>query len=252
METTVTRFTVSPNVCSATSDDGTTILDIEQGKLYSATGVGSVIWSKLMAAPAGMPMNAIITELQKDFDNVPLQQIERDAECFVTQLKKKGVIQASDRKSESHVNNRGSRIVKSSVSLISLAVNFLLKLKLNVPAAYLLLIASDLMLKLGSFRSLHYAIKSWPLASEFNSLSKIAPATCTAIENACTYYPKQAVCLQRSVVATCMLRYYGVPAQLVIGVRKMPFYSHAWVEVEGVVVNDHEQVQTYFSVLSRS
>jgi hypothetical protein len=52
------------------------------------------------------------------------------------------------------------------------------------------------------------------------------------------FYWKPVLCLQRSVVTARMLRNRGVDARLVIGYRPSPFFSHAWVEVDGRVVND--------------
>jgi hypothetical protein len=72
-----------------------------------------------------------------------------------------------------------------------------------------------------------------------------------AVEEACVWYVKRAPCLQRSAVATRLLRRYGVPAELVVGYRPLPFESHAWVEVNGVVVNDLPQYQRAFAVLDR-
>lgn len=72
-----------------------------------------------------------------------------------------------------------------------------------------------------------------------------------AVDEACVWYAKRAACLQRSVVATRLLRRYGWPAELVIGYRPTPFESHAWVEVAGTVVNDRPQYQKFFAVLER-
>lgn len=72
-----------------------------------------------------------------------------------------------------------------------------------------------------------------------------------AVEEACVWYVKRAACLQRSVVATWLLRRHGVPAEMIIGCRPLPFESHAWVEVEGRVVNDRPQYQKAFTVLDR-
>jgi hypothetical protein len=72
-----------------------------------------------------------------------------------------------------------------------------------------------------------------------------------AIDEACVWYVKRAACLQRSVVATWLMRRHGVPATLVIGCRSLPFESHAWVEVDGAVVNDRAQYPRVFTVLDR-
>jgi hypothetical protein len=38
---------------------------------------------------------------------------------------------------------------------------------------------------------------------------------------------------------------------MVIGVQPLPFSAHAWVEVEGIVVNDKLYTPGLYSVLSR-
>jgi hypothetical protein len=72
-----------------------------------------------------------------------------------------------------------------------------------------------------------------------------------AVDEACVWYVKRCPCLQRSVVATWLLRRAGAPAELVIGYRPIPFESHAWVEIDAVVVNDRPQYQKAFQVLDR-
>jgi hypothetical protein len=60
---------------------------------------------------------------------------------------------------------------------------------------------------------------------------------CNAVLLATCLYWKPVLCLQRSVCAVRLLRSYGIAAKLVIGYRPAPFLSHAWVEVDGQVVN---------------
>lgn len=72
-----------------------------------------------------------------------------------------------------------------------------------------------------------------------------------AVEEACVWYVKRAACLQRSAVTAWLLRRRGVKAELVIGYRAIPFEAHAWVEVDGRVVNDRPQYQKFFAVLDR-
>jgi len=62
-------------------------------------------------------------------------------------------------------------------------------------------------------------------------------AICNAVLLATCLYWKPVLCLQRSVCAVRLLRKYGIAAKLVIGYRPAPFFSHAWVEVDGRVVN---------------
>jgi hypothetical protein len=66
----------------------------------------------------------------------------------------------------------------------------------------------------------------------------IEPAICDAVRLASCLYWKPVLCLQRSLCTARLLRTHGVAARLVIGYRAVPFFSHAWVEANGRVVND--------------
>lgn len=72
-----------------------------------------------------------------------------------------------------------------------------------------------------------------------------------AVDEACVWYGKRVYCLQRSAICTWLLRRQGIAAELVIGYRPVPVDSHAWVEVDGTVVNDRPQYQKFFRVLDR-
>jgi hypothetical protein len=72
-----------------------------------------------------------------------------------------------------------------------------------------------------------------------------------AVDEACVWYIRRVACLQRSVVTTWLLRRHGINGELVIGYRPVPFESHAWVEVNGAIVNDLAQYRAKFTVLDR-
>jgi Transglutaminase-like superfamily len=65
---------------------------------------------------------------------------------------------------------------------------------------------------------------------------ELEQAICDAVLLATCLYWKPVLCLQRSVCTVRLLRRYGIVARLVIGYRPSPFFSHAWVEVDGRVV----------------
>jgi len=47
------------------------------------------------------------------------------------------------------------------------------------------------------------------------------------------------------------LRRHGLRAEMVIGAQMLPFKSHAWVEVGGIVVNDKPYIREIYQVLER-
>lgn len=66
--------------------------------------------------------------------------------------------------------------------------------------------------------------------------AELEKAICDAVLLASCFYWKPVLCLQRAVCTVRLLRKHGIHAQLVIGYRPAPFFSHAWVEVNGRVV----------------
>jgi len=75
--------------------------------------------------------------------------------------------------------------------------------------------------------------------------SEIVHQVCMAMRHARVWYPRRVRCLQRSAVLACLLRSYGVPAQMVLGSQKMPFKGHAWVEVDGKAINERRSVAIF-------
>jgi len=119
-----------------------------------------------------------------------------------------------------------------------------------VVQAYLKLIYFDLYLARGNFSALHDKVRRYPIVRKAASADAIE-RICNAMDMACIWYWKEALCLQRSAATACLLKRYGIPAQLVIGAQQMPFKAHAWVEVEGRVVNDKSYMQEIYAVLDR-
>lgn len=74
---------------------------------------------------------------------------------------------------------------------------------------------------------------------------------CQAVDLAAVLYFRKVLCLQRSGATVCLLRRYGFNARLVIGVQQVPFAAHAWVELEGAVINDKPYMTEIYSVLER-
>ncbi len=116
--------------------------------------------------------------------------------------------------------------------------------------AYLKLIQFDLYLARGNFAALYGKVRNYPLGKPTpppEAIEKIS----SAVDMACIWYWKEALCLQRSAATACLLKRYGVPAQMVIGAQQMPFKAHAWVEVGGRVVNDKPYTPEMYAVLDR-
>ena len=116
--------------------------------------------------------------------------------------------------------------------------------------AYLKLIYFDLHLARGNFAAIYNNVRKYPVGAHAPAPHTIENV-CSAVDMACIWYWKEALCLQRSAATVCLLKKYGVLAQLVIGVQQIPFKAHAWVEVDGHVVNDKTYTPEIYAVLER-
>ena len=108
----------------------------------------------------------------------------------------------------------------------------------------------DILNALCPFQTLYRMVKSWKVVERTHQ-ANITDRVCTAVNYACVWYPKQALCLQRSFVTTYLLRKHGVRAEMVLGAQKLPFKAHAWVEVEGRAVNERSNVQATYEIWDR-
>lgn len=116
--------------------------------------------------------------------------------------------------------------------------------------AYLKLIQFDLYLARGNFAALYDKVRNYPSGNGTAPPAAIE-RICSAIDLACILYWKEALCLQRSAATACLLKAYGVEAKMMIGAQQMPFRAHAWVEVDGRVVNDKPYMREIYAVLDQ-
>ena len=116
--------------------------------------------------------------------------------------------------------------------------------------AYLEILRFEWYLQRGRFNILYERVRSCPIATVQSGVA-VQEDVCRAVNLACVFYFKEILCLQRAASTTCLLRKTGIAAQMVIGVQPVPFNAHAWVEVEGAVVNEKSYTPEMYSVLSR-
>jgi hypothetical protein len=120
--------------------------------------------------------------------------------------------------------------------------------------AWCLLLAADLVLRFAGFNRLYRMLAWWPTSGTCDDSTRATrcAAICRAVQRARVYYPKYAWCLQAAAACTCLLRICGIRAVTVVGVRRVPFFAHAWVEVdEEIVFNDMARLRELHAVIAR-
>ncbi len=108
------------------------------------------------------------------------------------------------------------------------------------------LVRYDLVIRTFGFKRIHQGLRELPVQPKTTAT---VAQVCSAMTKAITWYCKPVHCLQRSAATARLLRASGCAGRLVIGYRSVPFFSHAWVEVAGKVINDAASYQSRLHVL---
>jgi len=117
--------------------------------------------------------------------------------------------------------------------------------------SWLLLFYFEFVMHFRRFRQLHRSVREQPVRATTSARLETSTELCQAMNHACVFYFKRVLCLQRSSATTLLLRRHGWKAEMVIGVQMLPFKSHAWCEINGVVVNDKSYMPEIYRVLER-
>ncbi|EEQ0472985.1 lasso peptide biosynthesis B2 protein [Salmonella enterica] len=66
-----------------------------------------------------------------------------------------------------------------------------------------------------------------------------------------TFYlnPNKTDCITTSVTLQHLLAQEGIHSVIVLGVRTRPFFAHAWLEVDGKIINDKDNLRDFLSVI---
>ena len=115
----------------------------------------------------------------------------------------------------------------------------------------LLLLYFELIMQFREFKQLQSIVRSAKVQTIASDKDLSITELCHAMDLACVFYFKRVFCLQRSAATTLLLRRHGWNAGMVIGAQIVPFKSHAWVEINGTVVNDKPYVLDIYQVLER-
>jgi hypothetical protein len=116
--------------------------------------------------------------------------------------------------------------------------------------SWLLLLYFDCVVFFRDFKRLHEIVRVQSVLSAAK-MEHTTEELCHAVDLACVFYLKRALCLQRSAATAVLLRRHGWRAEMVVGAQMLPFMSHAWVEIDGRVVNDKPYMAEIFQVLER-
>jgi len=245
------RVSVASDVYfSPATDQGCIVLNVERGSVLSLNETGAFMFAELAQARDGLTRDELVEIVKHDFEDVETIRIEQGVDDLFARLKQTGTIQTEEQAAIRRRNVRAGLAARLAICVRHL-LRPLLQAKAYTIAALVLLFTAEVIRKLGGFRSIQHTVERWEVSIQSPADDATLANACAAVNRACTWHPKRSLCLQRASVLVCLLRSLGFHAQMVIGVHKMPFYGHAWAELDGRVVNDHANAQNFFHVLNR-
>jgi hypothetical protein len=243
-------YRVATDVCFSTDKDGTIILDVQGGKFHSLIQGGSKVWSVLAAHDEGITQSGLVNALMdhdEEFAQEPREKVEPAIQQVLQQLTRDGLLETDQSHAGSALQKLKCGLCVASARAVRHTGNTLIRFRSVHAAAFIEFAFYEVIRRLGGFYARHKIIRQWPIANgRLRKDGDELPALCEAVHTAAVWYPKQTLCLQKASVTTSLLRQHGFHADLKIGVRKQPFHAHAWVEVDGQVVGDHQNVRKYF------
>ena len=120
--------------------------------------------------------------------------------------------------------------------------------------AVTLLAGIALSLRLRGFSATNAALQKRLLAHAPREIlpgnsAETVQKTCRMVSAAAAFVILRPTCLVESLALWYLLEGQGIPAQLRIGVRKaaQKFEAHAWVEFDGVALNQEEQPHRHYA-----
>ena len=253
--------------------DGSVLLSAANDRIFKLNGTGALTWTVLEQSRVPLCLEEVVQELCVQFErlnaaaemqfDVSAEQLKQDTSRFIKSLTDNGLLQVvtdasrgecyrikadvSGTTATTLAQNAGEAVAQITSVVDGPPIS---PSRRQTLTAFFGLIAFDLLLKFRGFAALVKKVENWPTTAHTPD-SETCRRVCAMVNRAQVYYPKKAMCLQHSAVVTCLLRRQGVPAEMVLAAQEFPPKGHAWVEVEGRVVNDFRQVKTRYRELRR-
>ena len=262
--------------------DGSVLLSISDDRICKLNGVGALTWMVLEENQSGLTVDDLVRKLGEEFDAINAEgqlryevsrlQLRDDTSRFLKKIAEMNLVRIeTDARGEEvyFIEGDVSSTTSSTVATVtkhreitshadqvstfsrrSIEGDMPLS-KREIVAAFIGLLAFDLILKIRGFQSVVKKVEHWPTSEPHKTDFELCRRVRAIVDRAQMYYPKKAMCLQHSAVVTCLLRRRGVLAEMVLAAQEFPPKAHAWAEVNGEVVNDSQRVKAKYLELRR-
>lgn len=112
---------------------------------------------------------------------------------------------------------------------------------------FLVLTITRLSLRFAGFRRTVRAAKWYGTRVAGRTSKGVPERMARGIAAAAAFFPGRAICLEQSVALYVLLRRWGHPALLRVGVQPYPFLAHAWIELDGAPLLENEDDMVKFT-----
>ena len=259
--------------------DGSVLLSTANDRIFKLNGVGSLTWCVLEQRGAALGIGELVQELCAQFEvingagelqyDVSPEQLKVDTTRFIRSLVEndlldvvsgpdgnecyriKADVSGTTAATFAELSNARSESPTSVSPAPVSTTDHIRPRKTETLIAFFALLSFDVLLRARGFEALVRKVERWPIHAPAATDTETCRRICATVNRAQVYYPKKAMCLQHSAVVTCLLRRHGVPAQMILAAQEFPPKGHAWVEVNGTVVNDKPSVREIYRTLRR-
>jgi len=242
-------FCLTPYTYAAEYAGDIVILDLEHDKYFNVTGDGAANLKRILTTNFVENKNTFIPATQDA--NIDIKAINDSIQFFT----EKGFIQTSAVKNRCAINTpkQLGGLADYQWDTKAAFIAFKKARKGLIIKAFFMIISVWLTIKRRGIKGI---VKRIEVIQErqiprVTSTKKEQQELADAIDAAATLFPKKIYCLAWAATYVLMALKKGWHSSFVIGVQGMPFYAHAWAEIEGQVINDAPQVREYLSIMLR-
>jgi len=218
------RFTVAADAKVSCHAAGIVILRLRNGQIFVANNAGATMWQAIAASKS---VGELRSGLEREY-GIPRETAQADAQEFVAELLRRRLIRR--KRAVPAPRNRALPLLAALWELFRYEFEMFL---------------------FGFGRTQATLAQANPLSRWCRQPAEAEERIQAGLALACSLYWKPVRCLQRSVVLARLLRRSGITAGVAIGYRPDPFFSHAWVEIGGRVVNDSQAYAQRMCILHR-
>lgn len=237
----------SPHVRSTETPDGLVLMDVRTGRYYAMNATAEALWR---AIERGEPLEGVANQVAIR-TGADAQRVTADFRHLLEDLERHGLIERVEAVPPGP--RSAAEAAPAAEPMATTAERAASPLPRRWPSVLLALfgLAIAEMLLLFGFPVFHRVVRRLPRAASRPPSAGELEWAVMVVEAAARAHFRRAWCLQRSFALLWVLRSRHLAADLVIGVRRLPFAAHAWVEAHGRVIGDDPRVCGGYQVIER-